>query len=164
MPKTSPPEAAPQSEPSSENTQATQARPKGQRTPELEIAFGLRIRTARTSAGMSQTDLGVAIGVSFQQVQKYEKGTDRIAASTLQTIAVALGVHPGSFFDDVSMPIGNIPDIKAAMKAAEVIQQIRGPRVRRHLLTLAQTLAGRRPGAKTEPGTEHPLTTTDEPR
>ncbi len=164
MLKTSPPEREPQSEPSSENTHATQARPKGQRTPELEIAFGVRIRVARISAGMSQTDLGAAIGVSFQQVQKYEKGTDRIAASTLQTLATALGVHPGSFYDDVSMPIGNIPDIKAAMKTAEVLQNVRDPRVLRHLLALAKLFAERDPGAENGFGTEDPVSINDGPR
>ena len=163
MPKTSFPEPELQSEPGSENTQATQARPRGQRTPELEIAFGLRIRAARISAGMSQTELGAAIGVSFQQVQKYEKGSDRIAASTLQTLATALGILPGAFYGDVSMPIGNIPDIKAAMKAAEVLQQIRDPRVLRHLLALAKTLAERELGAENGSEPVHPLSNRDEP-
>ena len=82
-PKTSPPEPEPQSESSSEKMQATRGRPKSKRIPELKTALGVRIRAARVSAGLSQTDLGAAIGISFQQVQKYEKGSDRITASTL---------------------------------------------------------------------------------
>ncbi len=142
--------------------QATRGRPKSKRTPDLEIAFGQRIRAARISAGMNQTELGVAIGVSFQQVQKYEKGTDRIAASTLQTIAAAVGVHPGSFYDDVSVPAGSIPAIKAAFEAAGALQHIRDARVRRHLLALARTLAEREPSLENGSGTEQPASTTDD--
>ena len=69
------------------------------RTPEAEVAIGARLRALRVAAGMSQSTLGEVIGVSFQQIQKYEKGKDRISASTLQVLAAALGVHPGSFFD-----------------------------------------------------------------
>ena len=69
------------------------------RTPEAEVAIGARLRALRVAAGMSQTTLGEVIGITFQQIQKYEKGKDRIAASTLQVLAAALGVHPGSFFD-----------------------------------------------------------------
>jgi transcriptional regulator with XRE-family HTH domain len=48
---------------------------------------------------MSQTHLGAAVGVSFQQIQKYERGVNRIAASTLFQIAVVLGVSPCDFFE-----------------------------------------------------------------
>ena len=49
----------------------------------------------------SQQALGEAIGVTFQQVQKYEKGTNRVGASRLQQIATALEVQPSYFFDDM---------------------------------------------------------------
>ena len=65
---------------------------------------------------MSQTALGVAVGVIFQQLQKYEQGKDRVSASSLQGIAAALGVHPGPFFDgDVAMPSGSVPAVKEAL-------------------------------------------------
>jgi transcriptional regulator with XRE-family HTH domain len=91
---------------------------------------------------MSQGDLGAAVGITFQQVQKYENGKDRVAASTLQGIAAALGVHPGSFFDsDTPVPIGSIPNVKAAMRAADAFQHIRDPRVLKQLVALARELA-----------------------
>ena len=65
----------------------------------FEVAFGQRIRAARVAAGLSQGALGAAVGISWQQVQKYEKGKDRVSASTLQRFAATLGLHPGSFFD-----------------------------------------------------------------
>ena len=49
---------------------------------------------------MNQTGLGKALGISFQQVHKYESGIDRIAAGTLQKIGGVLGIHPGEFFGE----------------------------------------------------------------
>lgn len=64
----------------------------------LDQEFGARLRAAREKAKMSQTTLGAAIGVSFQQVQKYERGTNRISCSALVGFAHALGVAPQTFF------------------------------------------------------------------
>ena len=119
--------------------QATKGR---SRDPEIEALLGTRIRAARVAARMTQTELGEAVGISFQQVQKYENGKDRVAASTLHRIAMALDVHTGTFFgDEMLAPAGSIPEVKAAMKAAEVLQQIRSPRVLKQLLVLAKVIA-----------------------
>ncbi|HVI31645.1 helix-turn-helix transcriptional regulator [Phenylobacterium sp.] len=60
------------------------------RTAALELAIGGRIRARRRQLGLSQSDLAHALGVSFQQVQKYERGANRVAASTLIATAQAL--------------------------------------------------------------------------
>ena len=60
----------------------TQAAKLFRRTPEIEVAIGARLKMLRLAAHMSQTTLGEAIGVSFQQIQKYEKGSNRRWAST----------------------------------------------------------------------------------
>ena len=60
---------------------------------------GSRVRMRRLMLGMSQGKLADAIGLTFQQVQKYEKGTNRIGASRLQQIANALQVPPTFFFE-----------------------------------------------------------------
>lgn len=62
-----------------------------------DIELGKRIRIARNEAKISQEELGNQLGVSFQQVQKYEKGTNRVGAARLQQIADAFG-KPVSFF------------------------------------------------------------------
>ena len=112
------------------------------RNPEFDISLGARIRAARLAAHMSQGALGEAVGISFQQVQKYELGKDRVAASTLQGIATALGVHPGSFFDaDMPAPTGPIPDIRAVVKIGQRIQRVREPAIVKRLLALADALA-----------------------
>lgn len=61
------------------------------REPALTAEIGARIRAARTSRGISQECLAGGIGVTFQQIQKYERGANRVAASTLVSIAAALG-------------------------------------------------------------------------
>jgi transcriptional regulator with XRE-family HTH domain len=60
---------------------------------------GARIRMRRIMLGMSQTDLGNAVAVTFQQVQKYEKGTNRVSASRMQQFAKILDVPVSFFFD-----------------------------------------------------------------
>ena len=112
------------------------------RHPELETAFGARIRVARIAARMSQTELGDAVGVTCQQVQKYERGKDRVAASTLQAIAAALGVHPGSFFDDDMLaPSGSVADARAAIRLVQCMQRVRDPVVVQRLLALVEAIA-----------------------
>lgn len=111
------------------------------RNRSFDIAIGARIRALRIAADMSQSALGRAVGISFQQIQKYELGRDRVAVGTLKAIADALAVHPGVFFDDhTPMPTGSGPDRKAAMKAAAVLQNVGDPRVLKRLLDLAKEL------------------------
>ena len=68
----------------------------------IDIYVGSRIRMRRMMIGMSQEKLGNALDLTFQQVQKYEKGTNRVGASRLQQISTALGVAPAFFFEEVS--------------------------------------------------------------
>lgn len=63
--------------------------------------LGARVRLARAERGISQTALGESIGVTFQQIQKYERGTNRISASKLLGIAKALDKDISYFFNDV---------------------------------------------------------------
>lgn len=65
----------------------------------IDKHVGSRVRMRRMFVGMSQEKLGESLGLTFQQVQKYEKGTNRIGASRLQQIAKVLGVPVEFFFD-----------------------------------------------------------------
>jgi transcriptional regulator with XRE-family HTH domain len=65
----------------------------------IDRHVGSRVRMRRILLGMSQEKLGEALGLTFQQIQKYEKGTNRIGASRLQQISTTLNVPPGFFFD-----------------------------------------------------------------
>ena len=68
----------------------------------IDALVGQRIAARRAAMGLSQTALSQRLGVSPQQVQKYESGANRVSASRLNDIAIALGVAPGALFPDRS--------------------------------------------------------------
>ena len=72
----------------------------------IDIHVGSRARLRRTMKGLSQEKLGDALGITFQQIQKYEKGTNRIGASRMQQISGALDVPVSFFFEDAPIPEG----------------------------------------------------------
>jgi transcriptional regulator with XRE-family HTH domain len=106
--------------------------------------------------GVTQQQLGVSIGVSFQQIQKYEKGQNRIGAGRLREVARVLGVSPGYFFEGSPTESGaedalfDIPPATHAphsVTVAEGLQlqrsfaRIRNPRVRKRIVELVMALA-----------------------
>jgi transcriptional regulator with XRE-family HTH domain len=80
----------------------------------IDIHVGSRVRLRRNMLGMSQEKLGENLGITFQQIQKYEKGTNRVGASRLQAIASVLKVPVAFFFEDAPGP-----DVSAAKGMAE---------------------------------------------
>lgn len=78
---------------------AKAGRPRGATAVDTHI--GQKLRARRILLGLSQTALADAAGISFQQVQKYEKGSNRVGASRLQQFSEALGVPPSYFFEGV---------------------------------------------------------------
>lgn len=65
---------------------------------DIDTFIGQRIRARRLQLGLSQTDLGDALGISFQQIQKYEKGTNRVTTAALIAIARVMEVEPSHFY------------------------------------------------------------------
>lgn len=82
--------------------------------------IGARIRMHRMHKGISQEKLGDALGITFQQVQKYERGTNRISASRLFEVAHCLNIPVGQFYEDLApghrAPLANGADVPAATK------------------------------------------------
>jgi transcriptional regulator with XRE-family HTH domain len=72
----------------------------------VDIYVGSRVRMRRLMVGMSQEKLGDKLGLTFQQVQKYEKGTNRVSASRLQQLSEILSVPIPFFFDGLPQPRG----------------------------------------------------------
>lgn len=68
---------------------------------EVDAFVGKQLKALRKLAGYSQTDLANQVGVTFQQIQKYERGTNRIGASRLWSFCKVFEVPPGRFFDGV---------------------------------------------------------------
>jgi transcriptional regulator with XRE-family HTH domain len=81
----------------------------------IDVHVGARIRLRRTLLGMSQERLGECLGLTFQQVQKYERGANRVGASRLFDLSRVLDVRVGYFFED-------IPDAAQAASPVEVIK------------------------------------------
>ena len=112
---------------------------------------GAQLRAARLAAGWSQSRLGETAGVSFQQVQKYERGINRIAFSTLQKFAAALGLPIEHFLHDApAAPALAAPPQSAGYiasnqpDAAELLQlyeNLRSEAARAQLLQLARLLS-----------------------
>ncbi len=81
----------------------------------VDVHVGKRLRLRRTLAGLSQEQLAGAVGVTFQQIQKYERGSNRISASRLYDVARVLGAEIGFFFEDIgtdttaNRPTQNLP-------------------------------------------------------
>src|ERR671929_943996 len=76
-------------------------RPKMETPNPIDIHVGSRVRLRRNMLGLSQEKLGESIGLTFQQVQKYERGANRIGASRLHELSRVLDVPVSFFFDDV---------------------------------------------------------------
>jgi transcriptional regulator with XRE-family HTH domain len=74
---------------------------RGEGPNPIDIHVGSRLRLRRTLLGLSQEKLGEAVGITFQQLQKYERGSNRISASRLFNLSQVLGVPVGFFFDDM---------------------------------------------------------------
>lgn len=74
----------------------------------IDTHVGSRVRLRRNMLGMSQEKLGDALGITFQQIQKYEKGANRVGASRLQAIANVLNVPVSFFFDDAPNESGAV--------------------------------------------------------
>jgi transcriptional regulator with XRE-family HTH domain len=115
----------------------------------IDSQVGARMRARRLVLGISQEDLGKAVGVSFQQIQKYEKGANRIGASRLQKLAHALQVPISYFFE--GMGAGNTShesdDLMAFLATSQGLALARGfmriksPTVRRRILDFVASIA-----------------------
>ncbi len=125
----------------------------------VDVHVGARLRQRRTLLGMTQTNLSDAIGVSFQQMQKYENGANRISASRLFDLSRILDVPVEYFFDDMptavaasslaqgggkaKKPPSYEPDPMAKRETLELVRayyKITDPEIRKRLYELAKVL------------------------
>jgi len=138
--------------------------PSGQPNP-IDVHVGSRVRLRRTLLGLSQEKLGEAIGLTFQQVQKYERGANRIGASRLFDLSRVLDVPVSFFYDAMSEDVQSISPVAIAktgfglaeaalpgfetdpMARRETLELVRAyysisdPQVRRRVYELAKALA-----------------------
>lgn len=126
--------------------------PKKQANP-IDAQVGNRVRLRRMLIGMSQEKLGEALSLTFQQVQKYEKGVNRIGAGRLFQVARILGVPITYFYEDVSSVGAGFaedaasPPVIEFLASADGLQlslafmRIKEPKVRKRVLDLVKSLA-----------------------
>ena len=134
----------------------------------IDVHVGMRVRQRRSLLGMSQTTLGNAVGLAFQQIQKYERGTNRVSSSRLFEFATILDVPISFFFAEMPVPLrhakagrrapgpaGSTKDPIRSRQTLELVRayfKIRNTRVRK---SVAQTIVAlgadqppRRPGER----------------
>ncbi len=119
----------------------------------IDIGVGSRVRGRRILMGMSQERLGDELGVTFQQVQKYEKGANRISASRLHDISQVLDVSPGYFFEEITgiklssqsqppQPAASDPlNKRETLELVRAYYRIADPDVRHEIAALIRSLA-----------------------
>lgn len=127
----------------------------------IDVHVGSRIRLRRNMLGISQEKLGDSLGITFQQIQKYEKGTNRVGASRLQAIASILNAPVSFFFEGApgedGSPNPGLAEEGSAyvtdfLNSSEGIQlnrafiKINDPKVRRKVLDLVKALAADQTG------------------
>jgi transcriptional regulator with XRE-family HTH domain len=135
---------------------------RGTRRPNpIDIHVGNRVRLQRMLVGISQEKLGERLGLTFQQVQKYEKGINRIGASRLFELSRVLGVPVQFFYDDAPLggqsqtaatpgfaeraPDSHVFEFLSSREGLELnraFSRITDPKVRRSVLDLVRSLAG----------------------
>ena len=116
---------------------------------EIDAYVGMRMRRRREALGVSQGRLGRHLGLTFSQIKKYEKGTNRIGAGRLYQIAGFLGVAPSHFFEGVDSPTGVVtalPNGSARRDEFLVLNEafsgIHDAETRASVLALVRSLAG----------------------
>ncbi len=122
----------------------------------IDVHVGARVRARRLVLAMTQETLGSELGISFQQVQKYEKGTNRISASRLHAIARLLRVPVASFFEaapggpqtlsrggrDRTSAVLDLLSTRDGIRLNEAFARIKDTGLRRQLVDLVKAIAG----------------------
>ncbi len=111
----------------------------------VDVHVGGRVRACRTLIGMSQTELGKRVGLTFQQIQKYEKGMDRITASRLWVISLVLGRPISWFFEGIGKQKRKGDDPLAKRETLQLVRYLSAcdPEVQKHLAAMIDAVAGK---------------------
>ncbi len=108
----------------------------------IDRQVGERVRRRRILLGLTQDQLAEVLGISYQQIQKYETGANRISAGRLAQIAEALEVQPGWFFGTSDRNDSAGSSSRAVIELVRNFSRIEDERVRTHLMALVRSLAG----------------------
>ncbi len=117
----------------------TQLRPQ-RRADLVDAHVGKKLRAQRTLQGMSQEKLGEALGLTFQQIQKYERGANRIGASRLYQLSKIFGVSVDYFFQDYPETVSRDPQLTGFSETSD--SPVKDPLMRRETLELVRSYYG----------------------
>ena len=114
----------------------------------VAVRFGLNLRRLRSLAGLSQAELGRRLGISFQQVQKYERGANNVSVVTLQRLKRLLGCELDDFFagpdgEGAADESGWERQQRLARRLSRAVMAIEAPDVQERLILLAQAMAAK---------------------
>ncbi len=111
----------------------------------VDVHVGGRVKARRTLIGMSQEELGNHVGLTFQQIQKYEKGMNRIAASRLWHFSRILGQPISWFFEGIGERKRKVDDLVAKRETLKLVRYLSAcdPDVRTHLAAMINAVAGK---------------------
>jgi transcriptional regulator with XRE-family HTH domain len=117
----------------------------------LDVLVGKRIRTQRLVRKMSQSELGKQLGITFQQIQKYESGVNRVGAGRLQSIAKIFGMPVNVFFgednatqdasDATNEAMLNFLNTARAVKLVKDFARVKDPALQQAIVTLVEKIA-----------------------
>ena len=139
--------AHPEQDAAASGEKDTASQPMPKQTTDVDRLVGVRITALRKARGMSQTALGNAVGVTFQQVQKYEKGQNRVGAGRLREIARLLDVPVSAFFEENEPRANAQEDVfgflsgQGAIELLRAYAQIEDEQMRRDVLALVRSAA-----------------------
>jgi transcriptional regulator with XRE-family HTH domain len=116
----------------------------GRAATDIDVVIGARIRAVRLERGLSQSDVANAIGITFQQLQKYETGKNRIAAATLAALAESLEVQmadfvplPSEYSESISLELLESDELRALVDA---FLRVRAPALRRAVIAACEAI------------------------
>ena len=113
----------------------------------IDIYVGKRVRFKRKMVGLTQSDLGERVGLTFQQIQKYEKGENRISASKLFQIAQILKTSVSFFFDGYRENVANDSmeektiDDKQSVNLVQSFKSIKNPKLKKRIMMLIESVS-----------------------
>ncbi len=111
----------------------------------VDVHVGGRVRARRTLIGMSQEELGKRVGLTFQQIQKYEKGMNRIRAGRLWRFSLILGQPISWFFEGIGERKRKVEDLVAKRETLNFVRYFSAcdPDVQKHIAAMINVVAGK---------------------
>lgn len=110
-----------------------------------DVELGRRIRLRRIELGLSQSEIGAAVGVSFQQIQKYETGQNRLSTGRMSILAEVLRVPKSFFYEDGSTSVDFTTILagekKSGVRLIQAFSKIKSETVQRHILAMVEAIA-----------------------